>query len=183
MLLTLTTDFGPSSPYVAAMKGVILSLNPRGPAGRPDACRAAARHSPGGDCARRGHPLVSARHDPRGRGRSGRGQRAARSIYARIGQQQYLAPDNGLLSRLARHAAPLQSFTLPGRNIGFPQVSATFHGRDILAPVAAHLSLGVAPEALGEPADGTGDFGLGGGRREHEARSRESSSRSTRSAT
>ncbi len=35
-----------------------------------------------------------------------------------------------------------------------PQVSDTFHGRDIFAPVAAHLSLGVAPDAVGPPADG-----------------------------
>jgi hypothetical protein len=148
-LITLTTDFGPASPYVAAMKGVILSRN-------PEVRLVDLTH---------GIPAQDIRHaaivldevtpwfppgtlhvvvvDP-GVG-SGR-----KMIYARIGQQQYLAPDNGLLSRLARRSSPSTIIHVARREYWLPGVSATFHGRDILAPVAAHLSLGLAPEALGE---------------------------------
>jgi S-adenosylmethionine hydrolase len=74
-------------------------------------------------------------------------------VLARFEPHYYVAPDNGLLSRLARRAAPDQLITLTNRSYWLPDVSATFHGRDIMAPVAAHLSLGAAPEQLGEPQD------------------------------
>jgi S-adenosylmethionine hydrolase len=72
-------------------------------------------------------------------------------VYARIGQQQYLAPDNGLLSLLAGRTRPSMIRTLSEPRFWRESVSATFHGRDILAPAAAHLSLGLAPEMLGPP--------------------------------
>ena len=65
-----------------------------------------------------------------------------RLVYAEIGGQRYLAPDNGLLSLLAMRETPPSS-----RGDGKPPLTGcrsrrdTFHGRDILAPVAAHLAL------------------------------------------
>jgi S-adenosylmethionine hydrolase len=70
-------------------------------------------------------------------------------VYAELGAQRYIAPDNGLLSLLARRTPPLMIRTLAEPGIWLPHVSATFHGRDIMAPVAARLSLGLAPERLG----------------------------------
>ena len=72
-------------------------------------------------------------------------------VYARIGSHQFLAPDNGLLSRLALRSRPSTMIALTNGEYWLPQVSATFHGRDILAPVAAYLSLGLAPQRLGQP--------------------------------
>ena len=99
-IITLTTDFGDGSRYVAAMKGVILSINPHASDRRYLARRSAARHSRRRDRAGRDGPLVSAGHDScRGR-RSRRRQQAADRLRP-IGSQQFIAPDNGLLSRLA----------------------------------------------------------------------------------
>ena len=72
-----------------------------------------------------------------------------RLLYARIGDQQYLAPDNGLLSLLAQRTRPARIVELSNVDYWMPTVSHTFHGRDILAPVAAQLSVGLEPERLG----------------------------------
>lgn len=147
-LITLTTDFGPGSPYVAQMKGGILSI-----------CREVdlvdVSHAIAPQNIREG-AVVLADATPRfppdtihvavidpGVGTS------RRLVYAQIGQQHYLAPDNGLLSLLASRQPPQRVHTLENRAYWLAETSATFHGRDILAPVAAHLALGVDPGELG----------------------------------
>jgi S-adenosylmethionine hydrolase len=151
-VITLTTDFGVGSPYVAAMKGVILSINPVATIvdishaiGHQDIWDGAwtladvCERFPAGTI----HIAVV---DP--------GVGTARKIvYARIGSQQYVAPDNGLLSRLALRTRPSTIIAITEPAWWLPEVSATFHGRDIMAPVAARLSLGLAPERLGSPQD------------------------------
>jgi S-adenosylmethionine hydrolase len=72
-----------------------------------------------------------------------------RLVYAEIGGQHYVAPDNGLLTLVARRSCPTRLIELAEARYWSNNVSNTFHGRDILAPVAAHLSLGVAPQQLG----------------------------------
>ncbi|MEK6249730.1 MAG: SAM-dependent chlorinase/fluorinase, partial [Planctomycetales bacterium] len=67
-----------------------------------------------------------------------------------IGNRHYLAPDNGLLDGLARLTTPDKIIACTNPQFWRPDVSATFHGRDIMAPVAAHLSLGIEPEQLGK---------------------------------
>jgi S-adenosylmethionine hydrolase len=149
-ILTLTTDFGEGSRYVAAMKGVILSLNPH-------ARLVDISHSiPAQDIRAGGIILAETARwfpadtihvavvDP-GVGSS------RRIVYARIGSQQFVAPDNGLLSRLAAAERPSKMVVVDNPEFWLPGVSATFHGRDIMAPVAARLSLGLQPEKLGRP--------------------------------
>jgi hypothetical protein len=75
-------------------------------------------------------------------------------VYARIGRQCFVCPDNGLLSRLAKRTPPAAIIRLTERDYWLSPVSATFHGRDIMAPVAARLSLGLEPEHLGAPQPG-----------------------------
>ncbi len=147
-LITLTTDFGFGSPYVAAMKGVILGINA--------AVRLAdISHQVPPQDVRYGAVVLAeattwfppltihvAVVDP------GVGT-ARKIIYARFGDQQYLAPDNGLLSLLAKRERPSCIVELGNADYWLPVVSSTFHGRDILAPVAAQLSLGLEPERLG----------------------------------
>jgi S-adenosyl-L-methionine hydrolase (adenosine-forming) len=147
-IITLTTDFGSGSPYVAAMKGVLLGMNP--------AVRLVdLSHDVGPQNVREGAVLLAeatpwfpagtihvAVIDP------GVGT-ARKLIYARLGDQQYLAPDNGLLSLLIQPYKPTRILELANAEIWLPEVSHTFHGRDILAPVAAQLSLGLEPERLG----------------------------------
>jgi S-adenosylmethionine hydrolase len=149
-VLTLTTDFGTGSPYVAAMKGVILSINPGVTLVdvthdvRPQDARHAAivlfdvsRRFPAGAI----HVAVV---DP------GVGTDRA-IVYARIGVHHYVAPDNGLLSRLAARTPPSRLLGVENPEYWLRPVSTTFHGRDVMAPVAAHLSLGLDPEKLGPP--------------------------------
>lgn len=149
-LITLTTDFGEGSRYVAAMKGVILSIHrdarivdlshripPQNVRAGAIALAQTAPCFPAGTI----HVAVV---DP------GVGSER-RLVYARIGDQQFLAPDNGLLGRLAVAHPPSKIVGLDEPRFWLPQVSNTFHGRDILAPVAARLSLGLAPDELGRP--------------------------------
>lgn len=147
-IITLTTDFGLTGHYVAQMKGVILSLNPAAHivdithAIAPQnirqgalALRDATPHFPAGSI----HVAVV---DP--------GVGTARKVlYAEIAGRHYIAPDNGLLHLLARNSAPARLISIENRDFMRPEVSQTFHGRDIMAPVAAQLSLGVDPAELG----------------------------------
>ncbi len=149
-IITLTTDFGGGSPYVAVMKGVILTINPVAtivdithavPA--QDIRHAAvvleevADRFPPGTI----HVVVV---DP--------GVGSDREVvYVRVGRQQFVAPDNGLLSRVIARMPPSKIIRLAEPRFWLADVSTTFHGRDILAPVAARLSLGLEPEQLGPP--------------------------------
>lgn len=150
MIITLTTDFGTGSPYVAQMKGVILAISPAVTLvdithGIPPqdvrqgalALEDAAPHFPPGTI----HVGVV---DP--------GVGTARQlVYAELDGQQYLAPDNGLLSRLTGRAITARYIAVRDPSYWRTPAAATFHGRDILAPVAARLSLGLSPERLGDP--------------------------------
>lgn len=151
-IITLTTDFGVGSQYAAAMKGVILSI-------APSATIVDIAHSIPPQDIRHAAMLLDdvadwfpaetihvAVVDP------GVGTERA-IVYARIGQQHFIAPDNGLLSRLAARRPPTKLVRLCQRAYWLPEVSATFHGRDIMAPVAAHLAQGVEPDRLGSPLD------------------------------
>lgn len=151
-VITLTTDFGRDSWYVAAMKGVILSINPR-------AVVVDVTHSVPHQDVRHGAWLLAEVVDRFPPGTihvvvvdPGVGtQRGV--LYAEIAAQQFIAPDNGLLSRLAARSRPSRMITLAEPRFWLPEVSNTFHGRDIMAPVAAHLSLGTEAAQLGAPQD------------------------------
>jgi S-adenosylmethionine hydrolase len=149
-IITLTTDFGEGSRYVPAMKGVILSINSQ-------VRLVDITHAIPAQDIRMGAIVLAetarwfppdtihvAVVDP-GVGSS------RRIAYARIGSQRFVAPDNGLLSRLAAAEKPSKIVAVENPEFWLPGVSATFHGRDIMAPVAARLSLGLEPEKLGRP--------------------------------
>jgi S-adenosyl-L-methionine hydrolase (adenosine-forming) len=147
-IITLTTDFGMGSHYVAALKGVILSINPAATVVDithnipPQDIREAALVL---DEVTERFPddtIHVAVVDP------GVGTDRA-IVYARIGHHHYVAPDNGLLSRLAARTRPSQMIRLENARYWLEPVSSTFHGRDIMAPVAAHLSLAVDPREFG----------------------------------
>ena len=166
-IITLTTDFGLADPYVAAMKGVILGLNPRAVIVdishevRPQRLLQAVFLT------QSAYPFfpTGASHivvvDP-GVGAN------RRALVIETPQGCYLGPDNGVLSAaLPDEARPpadespvpialpagCRAFAITNRRYLRDPVSATFHGRDIFAPAAAHLSLGVPPEELGEPVE------------------------------
>jgi S-adenosylmethionine hydrolase len=150
-LITLTTDFGTASPYVAAMKGVILGLNPRArlldlshdiP---PQHLRHAAFFLAGAVPYFPAEVLHVVVVDP------GVGSERA-ILYVEVDGHRLLVPDNGCWTSLLREDGPApRVIRLEVPRYWRPSVSATFHGRDVFAPAAAHLSLGVDPALLGPP--------------------------------
>ena len=70
------------------------------------------------------------------------------------GGRLYVGPDNGLLVPAAeKNGGVARAHELASREYALPVVSRTFHGRDLFAPAAAHLALGVPLERLGPPVD------------------------------
>jgi S-adenosylmethionine hydrolase len=148
-LITLTTDFGDDSPYAAVLKGVILSINP--------AARVIdlAHRIPPQDVRHASYFLGTAvPYFPPGTIHvcvvdPGVGSDRA-ALYAEGGDQRLVGPDNGVFTGVLRHCGtPTCVRKLADHRFWRPQVSDTFHGRDVFAPVAAHLSLGVDPADLG----------------------------------
>ena len=152
-IIALLTDFGTTDPYVAAMKGAALSVN-------PDAQLIdISHHIAPQDVAEAGYVLAAswayypagtvfaAVVDP-GVG-SGR-----RILAAEVDGRVLLAPDNGLLTMVLDVSPPTRLVAVTNEAYFRQPVSATFHGRDIFAPVAAHLTLGVPLDDLGPVADG-----------------------------
>lgn len=79
---------------------------------------------------------------------------ARRPIAVRSGTQFFVGPDNGLLALLLDRTAPDEAVVLD-RPVWWrsPEISATFHGRDVFAPVAAHLAAGRSLTDVGTPID------------------------------
>jgi S-adenosylmethionine hydrolase len=151
-LVTLTTDFGMQDGNVAVMKGVLLSIN-------PDATIIDLSHDiPAQDVADAGYVLRRAyAYFPRGTIHvvvvdPGVGT-DRRPIAVHTDLALFVAPDNGVLTyvleelELAGHQLRVVHLTNP--HYWLPEVSNVFHGRDIFAPVAAHLSLGLPIDELG----------------------------------
>jgi len=147
-IITLLTDFGCRDAYVGSMKGVILGRNPwvhlvdlshevppQDIVFGALVLQSAWRYFPPGTI----HLAVV---DP------GVGSRR-RLLAAAVAEHYLVGPDNGLFSLIFAATPPLTVVSLENRRYFLPQVSATFHGRDILAPAAAHLSLGVPLAELG----------------------------------
>jgi S-adenosylmethionine hydrolase len=146
-IVTLTTDFGAAGPYVGAMKGVILSFAPRArivditheitPFAVPEAAFVLAQACPLFPCGTIHVAVV----DP-GVGTS------RRPILAEAEGQCFVAPDNGVLS-LALAGLPARVREITAESLFRQPVSRTFHGRDVFAPVAAHLARGMPPSRAG----------------------------------
>jgi S-adenosyl-L-methionine hydrolase (adenosine-forming) len=149
-LITLLTDFGTRDAYVASMKGVILCLNPEAvlvdlthqvP---PQDIRAGALNLAAAMPYFPPDTIHLAVVDP--------GVGSPRRALAAHGRGCFwVGPDNGLFHLVFRQASALNIVSLENPAYFRPPVSATFHGRDIFAPVAAHLSLGVDLSRFGPP--------------------------------
>ena len=150
--ITLLTDFGTTDPYVAAMRGVALSINPD--VQLVDISHEVAPH----DIAEAGYMLGNSfRYFPQGTVHAavvdpGVGSER-RILAAEVGGHVLMAPDNGLLSVALREGEPARMVNVTNGEYFRHPVSLTFHGRDIFAPVAAHLTLGADLGAMGPPVD------------------------------
>ncbi len=151
-IITLLTDFGLKDPYVAMMKGVILSINPF--ARIVDITHSLAC----GDISQAARHLVStfgyfpegsvhvAVVDP-GVG----GDR--RLVALEVKNHFFTGPDNGLFSAVIEKYGPARIFEVTEEGYFLTPVTKTFHGRDVFAPIAAHISMGKGLEDLGKPLD------------------------------
>ncbi|HZY31893.1 MAG TPA: SAM-dependent chlorinase/fluorinase [Candidatus Methylomirabilis sp.] len=151
-VITLLTDFGGSDPFVGMMKGVILGINPE--AVIVDLCHGTTAHDPSEAAFLL---ATSYRYFPNGTihvavvdpGVGG----PRRPILAASDGHLFVGPDNGLLGPIAERGGPSSVRTITAERYFLLPVSATFHGRDIFAPVAGHLSLGAEPDRFGPPID------------------------------
>ena len=168
--IVLATDFGLADAYVGMMRGVISGINPAARVidlthgiGAQDVRHGAAALADAFPYFPPGSIFVGV-VDP------GVGTARAAILLETPGAEAYfLAPDNGLLTLVCRRYAPAfgdrdaagpsavpagcRVWRLTNPTYWRHPVSRTFHGRDVFAPAAAHLSRGAPPESLGEAAD------------------------------
>lgn len=151
-IVTLLTDFGTKDHYVASMKGVILRINPQctlidithqiEPQDVEEGAfvlASAFSYFPKGTI----HlavvdPEVGGPRDP---------------ILIVTDHFFFVGPDNGLLTLVLHQEKVKEAFKLTEKRFFLPNVSNTFHGRDLFAPVSAHLTLGISPKAFGRRID------------------------------
>lgn len=167
-LITLTTDFGAADPYVGVMKGVILGISPA-------ASLVDISHDIQPQSILEGAFIIGGSHkyfpegtvhvvvvDP-GVGTS------RKALLLSTPHAYFVAPDNGVLSHVLAQGFPEDPDVIGGNQVLLPPdykayrlnneefwlhpVSSTFHGRDIFAPVVAHLTKGVPVHDLGEETD------------------------------
>lgn len=150
MPIALLTDFGTRDYFVGAMKGMILSIDPKAIIVdisheiEPQNIQSAAFVL--GACYHNfptGTVFVCVVDPGVGSNR--------KAIAVEAGEYFFVGPDNGLFSFVYKDRT--RAFTLENERFYRHPVSPTFHGRDIFAPVAAHLSLGVPVAEFGPPAD------------------------------
>ena len=152
-VITLITDFGMADPFVGTMKGVILGIC-------PDAEIVDLTHDVPAQDIRAGAYLLSTAYlhfphdtthvaivDP------GVGTQR-RPIAVKSPDATFVCPDNGLLSYVLTGVGSFEARHLTTKKLWLPNTSLTFHGRDIFAPVAAHLASGISFESIGPVIDG-----------------------------
>ena len=148
-IITLITDFGEKDEYAGVMKGVILKINPSCQIIdvthqiTPQAITEASfilgnsyPYFPKGTI----HIVVV---DP-GVGSS------RRPIVLSVHGHIFVGPDNGVFTTVYLKEGEKRAYELTNKKYFLTNVSSTFHGRDVFAPVAAHLSLGLDPGELGK---------------------------------
>jgi S-adenosyl-L-methionine hydrolase (adenosine-forming) len=147
-MITLTSDFGLKDPYVAEMKGAILTIN-------PDAKQVDITHDVEKFNIRMGAFMLAsaAPYFPNGTVHlaivdPGVGTKR-RAIVVQTKAGFFVGPDNGILMIAAQNQGVKHIYQLVNPKYMLPKVSSTFHGRDVFAPAAAYLDKGVAPHEFG----------------------------------
>jgi S-adenosylmethionine hydrolase len=153
-VLSLTTDFGLTNGFVGVMKGVIYGIAPDVKIVDISHLISAQNVLEGAYAMWRAVPFFPAESVHVGVVDPGVGT-VRRPIGARLGNQYFIAPDNGLLTPLIldaeRNDKPIEFVYLDNPKYWLPKISNTFHGRDIFAPTGAHLAAGVPLKDLGTP--------------------------------
>jgi len=147
-IITLLTDFGEEDPYVGSMKGVILSISPK--ARLVDLSHQIKRH----DIRQGAFFLFSlVKYYPKGTIHlvvidPGVGTER-KAIIVQSENHFFVGPDNGVISLAAQNDGVRKVIEIENSDYYLQPVSETFHGRDIFAPVAAHLAKNKRIEEFG----------------------------------
>ena len=153
-LVAFYTDFGINDPYVGQLKGAVKTINPSAElldlshdssvfdvSAASYLLAKSARTLPTGT-------VIIAVVDP-GVG----SERAALAVRTGTGRI-YVAPDNGLLTEVLAREGMAEARLIENKDLFLPgEASSTFHGRDIFAPVAAHLAAGTSLDDVGPKAE------------------------------
>jgi S-adenosylmethionine hydrolase len=160
-IITLLTDFGTKDHYVASMKGAILNINPR-------CLLIDISHQVSSHDIREGAFILANAYSyfPKGTihlsvvdpGVGG----LRKPVLLATQNYYFVGPDNGVFTMIAQKERVKQIIVLDQQKYHLSKVSATFHGRDIFAPVAAYLSLGIKPIAFGHKIESLEGFGFKG---------------------
>jgi S-adenosyl-L-methionine hydrolase (adenosine-forming) len=148
-LITLLSDFGDQDVYVGVMKGIIARVNPRLTV--IDLTHQIPAQAIG---IASFHLAIAYRHFPRGTVHvavvdPGVGSHR-RGVAVQIAEGFLVGPDNGLWTGVLQQSPAIAAVELTQPQYWYTsQPSSTFHGRDIFAPVGAHLAMGVDLQALG----------------------------------
>jgi S-adenosyl-L-methionine hydrolase (adenosine-forming) len=151
-VVTLTTDFGYRDVFAGILKGVILGINPAAK------CVDLTHDVPSYDVESGSFLLANAYSDfPPGSIHlivvdPGVGSKR-RGIALFVGDYWFVAPDNGVLSDVLITHGEFEAVSLSNELYHRPEVSSTFHGRDIFAPVSGYLSKGVPLKEFGPRSD------------------------------
>jgi S-adenosylmethionine hydrolase len=153
-MISLTSDFGLKDPYVAEIKAVILTINPK-------ATIVDITHDVDKFDIRMGAFMLAsaAPYFPEGTvhiavvdPEVGTQRRA---IVIKTEKGVFVGPDNGILILAAQSQGIEHLYELTNSKFMLPKTSSTFHGRDIFAPAAAHIDKGVSPAEFGPEITGS----------------------------
>ncbi|MGD2066634.1 MAG: SAM-dependent chlorinase/fluorinase [Candidatus Bathyarchaeota archaeon] len=147
-IISLLTDFGHKDPYVAEMKAVILSINPKTQI--VDVSHEIEKFNirMGAYVLASAAPYFPAKSVHVGVVDPGVGTQR-RAIIVETSRSFYVGPDNGLLMLATQKEHINNVYKIDNPKYMLPIVSKTFHGRDIFAPAAAHLTAGTKPSDFG----------------------------------
>jgi len=147
-LISLLTDFGTDDAFVGVMKGVIAGICPD--ARVVDVTHAVPRHN---IAAAAFHLAAAFPYFPEGTIHVvvvDPGVGSGRKVVAMASRGHiFIAPDNGVLTLVERGHGHSKLVEATNKRFFLPEVSATFHGRDVFAPVAAHVAGGLSLDELG----------------------------------
>lgn len=146
-IITLLTDFGLKDPYAGIMKGVILSIN-------PDVTIVDISHEVEAQDIREGAFLIKEYYTYFEKGTihvaivdPTVGSERRPIVFSKDGYF-FIGPDNGIFTLVIDEDTEI--YLIENKKFMMRTISTTFHGRDVFAPVAAHLSLGFHLSAFGE---------------------------------
>lgn len=158
--IALITDLGIKDHFVGSMKGTILSINPK--AKIVDITHQIPKH----DIRKAAFVLDNCVNsfpeettfvaviDP------GVGTERSCILLRTDNGLNFIGPDNGVFTLIAENFKVEDIRELSNERLMRPEISDTFHGRDIMAPVAGHLSMGLNPEEVGPKIGGIKTFGI-----------------------